>query len=84
MLIPTDYRGARLRIFEQIWLEAEVWKRIEEIMNDPNKLLLVIKDSIENLRRAEADLSERIRPIDERLAEIAAQKKPASGRLDYA
>ena len=56
------------------WLEAEVWKRIEEIMNDPNKLLLVIKDSIENLRRAESDLSERIRPIDERLAEIAAQK----------
>jgi DNA repair exonuclease SbcCD ATPase subunit len=43
-------------------------------MNDPNKLLLVIKESIENLRRAEADLSERIRPIDERLAEIAAQK----------
>jgi site-specific DNA recombinase len=56
------------------WLEHELWKRIEEILNDPNKLLLVIKDSIENLRRAEADLSERIRPIDERLAEIAAQK----------
>ena len=56
------------------WLEAEVWKRIEEIMNDPNKLLPLIKESIANLRRAEADLSERIRPIDERLAEIAAQK----------
>jgi site-specific DNA recombinase len=56
------------------WLENELWQRIEEIMNDPNKLLLVIKESIENLRRAEADLSERIRPIDERLAEIAAQK----------
>ncbi len=56
------------------WLEAEVWQRIEEIMNDPNKLLPLIKESIDNLRRAEADLSERIRPIDERLAEIAAQK----------
>ena len=56
------------------WLEAEVWKRIEEIMNDPNTLLPLIKESIANLRRAEADLSERIRPIDERLAEIAAQK----------
>jgi len=56
------------------WLENEVWQRIEEIMDDPNKLLVLIKDSIENLRRAEADLSERIRPIDERLAEIAAQK----------
>jgi site-specific DNA recombinase len=56
------------------WLENEVWKRIEEIMNDPNKLLLVIKDSIENLRRTELDLSERIRPIDDRLKEIAEQK----------
>jgi len=56
------------------WLENEVWKRIEEIMNDPNKLLLVIKDSIENLHRTEADLSERIKPIDDRLAEIAEQK----------
>jgi site-specific DNA recombinase len=56
------------------WLEGELWKRIEEIMNDPNKLLPLIKESIDNLRRAEADLSERIRPIDERLAEIAAQK----------
>ena len=56
------------------WLEDELWKRIEAIMNDPNKLLPLIKESIDNLRRAEADLSERIRPIDERLAEIAAQK----------
>jgi site-specific DNA recombinase len=56
------------------WLESEVWKRIEEIMNDPNKLFLVIKESIENLRLTEADLSERIRPIDERLAEITEQK----------
>jgi site-specific DNA recombinase len=56
------------------WLENELWQRIEAIMNDPNKLLPLIKESIDNLRRAEADLSERIRPIDERLAEIAAQK----------
>ena len=56
------------------WLESEVWKRIEEILNDPNKLFLMIKESIENLRLTEADLSSRIRPIDERLAEIADQK----------
>ncbi len=56
------------------WLEREVWKRIEDIVNDPNKLFLVIKESIENLRLTEADLSARIRPIDERLAEIADQK----------
>jgi len=56
------------------WLESEVWKRIEEIMNDPNKLFLVIKESIESLRLTEADLSERIRPIDKRLVEISEQK----------
>jgi site-specific DNA recombinase len=56
------------------WLENEVWKRIEEIINDPNKLFLVIRESIENLRLTEADLSERIKPIDGRLAEIAEQK----------
>jgi hypothetical protein len=35
---------------------------------------MVIKDTIENLRLKEADLSARTRPIDERLAEIAGQK----------
>ena len=66
------------------WLESEVWKRIEEIMNDPNKLFLVIKQSVENLRLTEADLSERIKPIDDRLAEIAEQKARVGGRLDNA
>lgn len=56
------------------WLESQVWQRIEEITDDPNRLFLVIKDTIENLRLKEADLSARIRPIDERLAEIAEQK----------
>jgi hypothetical protein len=45
-----------------------------EIINDPNKLLVVIKDTIENLRSREADLSARIKPINDRLAEIAEQK----------
>ena len=43
-------------------------------MNDPNKLFLMIRESIENLRLTEADLSARIRPIDDRLADIAEQK----------
>jgi len=34
----------------------------------------VIKDTIENLRSREADLSARLKPIEERLAEIAEQK----------
>ncbi len=56
------------------WIEAEVWNRIEELMNDPNKLFVLIGESIENLRLAEADLSARVKPIDDRLAEIAEQK----------
>ena len=71
---PDGLSRCKAPYIRKDWLESEVWKRIEEIMNDPNKLLPLIKESIENLRRAEADLSERIRPIDERLAEIAAQK----------
>jgi hypothetical protein len=49
-------------------------RRIEEIINDPNRLSEIIKDSIESLMEKEADLSARIRPIEERLAEIAEQK----------
>ena len=60
--------------FRAEWLENEAWKRVEEIVNDPNKLLVVLEDTIENLRLKEADLSARIRPIDERLAEITEQK----------
>ncbi len=56
------------------WLENEVWQRVLEIINDPNKLLAVIKDTIENLRSREADLSARIKPINDRLAKIAEQK----------
>jgi len=32
------------------WLENEVWKRILEIVNDPNLLSVIINDSINNLR----------------------------------
>ena len=35
---------------------------------------MVIKDTIENLRSREADLNARLKPIEERLAEIAQQK----------
>jgi site-specific DNA recombinase len=56
------------------WLEKQVWQRIEEIINDPNRLFEVLRNTIENLRSKEADLSARIRPIDDRLHEIAEQK----------
>ena len=60
--------------FKAEWLENEVWKRVEEIINDPNRLAVVINDTIANLRLKEADLSARIKPINDRLAEIAEQK----------
>jgi site-specific DNA recombinase len=62
------------QIFRAEWLENEVWKRVEEIINDPNRLAVVINDTIENLRLKEADLSARIKPINDRLAEISDQK----------
>ncbi len=57
------------------WLENEVWRRISELLDDPNRLILVISDTIKNLRSKEADLRARIKPIDDRLFEIAAQKE---------
>jgi site-specific DNA recombinase len=57
------------------WLENEVWKRIVEIINDPNLLAVLINDSINVLRLKEADLNSRIKPITDRLAEIAEQKE---------
>ncbi len=52
------------------WLENEVWRKMEEILNDPNKLELALIDTINSLRSREAELSARRKPIDDRLAEI--------------
>ena len=60
--------------FKAEWLENEVWKRVEEIINDPNRLAVVINDTIENLKLKQADLNARIKPINDRLAEIAEKK----------
>lgn len=55
-------------------LEQEVWQRIEDIINDPNKLEKLLSETIDSLREREADLNARIKPIDQRLSEIAEQK----------
>ncbi len=60
--------------FKAEWLEKEAWRRIEELINDPNKVIEVLTDTIDNLRLREAELNARIRPIDERLIEVAEQK----------
>jgi len=56
------------------WLETELWQRIEDIINNPDLLFRLIQDTIESLREKEAELSARIKPIEERLAEINTQK----------
>ncbi len=56
------------------WLEQQVWSRIEAIIDDPNKLECLLKDTIESLRSREADLSARIQPIEQRLGVMAEQK----------
>lgn len=56
------------------WLENEVWDRIESIINDPNKLEELLTDTVENLKNHVADLTARIKPVDEELTRLAEQK----------
>jgi hypothetical protein len=60
-------------------LEDQVSWRLVELLNDPNKLAPIIRDSIEDLRLREAELTAKIKPIDERLAAIALQKSQVGG-----
>ena len=63
------------------WLEEEVWQRIEAILNDPNKLEPLLKDTIEKLQSRERELAIRIQPINEQLLDI--QEKKARLMDDY-
>jgi site-specific DNA recombinase len=56
------------------WLEQQVWSRIEAIINDPNRLESLLRETIESLRNKEIELGARIQPIEQRLAQIAQQK----------
>lgn len=56
------------------WLEDEVWQRIEAILNDPNKLEKLLKDTIEKLQGREKELAGRILPINELLLQIQRKK----------
>lgn len=56
-------------------LEQEVWNRVEAIINDPNRLESVLKDTVSDLRNRETGLSARIQPIEQRLTQIAKQKE---------
>lgn len=56
------------------WLEHQVWQKIEDIINDPNKLEVLIKQTVNSLSLRENDLSARIKPIDKRLNDITEQR----------
>ena len=56
------------------WLEKELWQRIEDILNNPNKLKALLQETIDSLRNREEELSVRIQPIDKRLTQILEQK----------
>jgi len=59
---------------DAVWLEEQVWQRIDAIINDPVKAGKIIDDTILDLKNREAELSARIKPIEQRLAVIADQK----------
>ncbi len=56
------------------WLESEVRSRIDEIKGNPKKLKSVIEETIESLNNRDVELSARIRPVNDELARIQAQK----------
>jgi len=71
---PDGSRKCAVSIIKADWLEEKVWSRIEEIINDPNKLKSVLEETIESLKNRDAELSARIRPVNDELARIQAQK----------
>jgi site-specific DNA recombinase len=63
------------RMLKADWLEGEVWQRIEALINDPNKLEPLLRDTVTNLRNRAEELEAKIRPINEQLAQIARRKE---------
>ena len=62
------------KTFKADWLENKVWTKIAEIVSDQDKLSEVIKHSLENLKVRQAKLDLIIKPIDEKLEQIAIKK----------
>ena len=60
--------------FDADWLENDIWVKISDILNNPDKLTEVIKDSLEMLKAKQVELDHIIKPIDEKLAQIIDKK----------
>ena len=56
------------------WLEEQIWRRVEAIVNDPNILDPLLRETIESLKNREEELRARILPVEEQLAQVAEQK----------
>ena len=59
-------------------LENVVWRRVMDIINDPNKLEPMLVEAIDKLKERESALETRLLPMERRLKEIAEMKS----RLD--
>jgi len=57
------------------WLEEEVWHRIEALVNDPNRLAPLLKDTVDDLKSKAEELQAKIRPVNEQLTDIARKKE---------
>jgi len=55
-------------------IERAVLKRLDDIINDPNQVIVILKDGITNLKKRESDLEARLLPIERRLKEITEMK----------
>jgi site-specific DNA recombinase len=55
-------------------LEKVVWRRVMDIINDPNKLEPMLVEAIDKLKERESALETRLLPMERRLKEIAEMK----------
>ena len=55
-------------------LEQAVWKRVSDIINDPNNLKPMLIEAIDKLKERESALEARLLPIEQRLKDIAERK----------
>jgi site-specific DNA recombinase len=55
-------------------LEQAVWRRVNDIINDPNKLKPMLVEAIDKLKERESALEARLLPIEQHLKEIAERK----------
>jgi site-specific DNA recombinase len=55
-------------------LEQAVWRRVLDIINDPNKLKPMLVEAIDKLKERESNLEARLLPIEQHLKDIAERK----------